>query len=183
MALMRRPGLRTQGFGANKPVLKNCVECGRIFSPTRGEKICRDCRLKEEELERQVMSYVRDHPGISIGEAVRGSGVPEKIVKRMAREGMFVTQGFATNVTYPCTRCGKPITGGTYCTDCLQALRSETKKAAEAMNIRVRETKKMSTIDRLNAEAKREVDSENRVIERHFSKGMQDLINRSKNRT
>lgn len=180
MALLRRPGSRAAAYGQNKPVLKNCVECGRIFSPTRGEKICRDCRLKEEELERQVMSYVRDHPGISIQEAVRGTGVPEKIVKRMAREGMFVTQGFAANVTYPCTRCGKPISSGTYCTDCLQALRNETKKAAESMQIRAKTDKKMSTIDRLNAEAKREVDSENRVTQRHFSRSTHDLIEKWK---
>ena len=173
---MRRPGSRAAAYGADKPVLKNCVECGRIFSPMRGEKICRECRLKEEELERQVMSYVRDNPGVSIQEAAKATGVSEKIVKRMAREGMFVTQGFATNITYPCTRCGKPITSGTYCTDCLQILRNETKKAAEAMNVRVRETKKMSTIDRLNAEARREVDTENKLAERHFSKGTHDLI-------
>lgn len=176
MALMRRPGSRAAAFGANKPVLKNCVECGRIFSPIRGEKICRECRLKEEELERQVMSYVRDNPGVSIQEAAHATGVPEKIVKRMAREGMFITQGYATNITYPCTRCGKPITNGTYCTDCLQILRNETKKAAETMQIRAKVDKKMSTIDRLNAEASREVDNENRLKERHFSRSTHDLI-------
>lgn len=177
MALTRRPGLAIK-----KPVLKNCIQCGRIFSPTRGEKLCRDCRLKEEELERQVMSYVRDHPGISIREAVQATGVSEKIVKRMAREGMFVNNGLATNFLYPCASCGKPISTGTYCTDCLQRLRGETKKAAEAMHIRVRDDKKMSTIDRLNAEAQREVDRENKVIERHFSRGMHDMIDNLKHK-
>lgn len=181
LALTRRPTLGASNFGVQKPTLKNCVECGRIFSPMRGEKLCRDCRLKEEELERQVMSYVRDNPGVSIQEAARATGISEKIVKRMAREGMFVTQGFATNITYPCTRCGKPISSGTYCTDCLQALRNETKKVAASMQTKVKsDSKKMSTIDRLNAEATREVNRENEVVKRHFSQGMQDLINRWK---
>lgn len=126
------------------------------------------------------MSYVRDNPGVSIQEAAKATGISEKIVKRMAREGMFVTQGFATNITYPCTSCGKPISSGTYCTDCLQRLRSETKKASEAMHIRVKSDKKMSTIDRLNAEAAREVDRENEVVKRHFSRGMQELIDKWK---
>ena len=177
MALTRRMGLN-----AKKPTLKNCSQCGRIFSPMRGETLCRDCRMKEEELERQVMSYVRDNPGVSIKEAVKATGVPEKIVQRMAREGMFVNNGLASNFLYPCTSCGRPISTGTYCTDCLKRLRNETRKAAEAMQIRVREDKKMSTIDRLNADAQREFDRENQVVKRHLSKGLQDLINRSKNK-
>ena len=157
--------------------LKNCSQCGRIFSPIRGEKLCRDCRLKEEEVERQVLSYVRDNPGCSIKEAMEATGVPEKIIKRMAREGMFVNVQTSENFVYPCMGCGKPIRNGTYCADCLNRLRNETKKASEAMHIRVREERKMSTIDRLNAAAQNEFERENRII----SRSMQRLINRSKN--
>lgn len=179
MALARRTS-----FGGNKPKLRNCAQCGRIFSPTRGENLCRDCRMKEEEMERQVMIYVRDHQGISIKEAVEATGVSEKIVKRMAREGMFVKNGLTTaNFLYPCTGCGRPISTGTYCSDCLARLRVETKKAAEAMHIRVKDDKRMSTIDRLNAAAQREFERENKVIERHFSQGMTDLINKMKNKS
>lgn len=157
--------------------LKNCVQCGRIFSPIRGEKICRDCKLKEEEIERVVIAYVRDNPGCSIKDAMEATGVSEKIVKRMVREGMFVNLSNSENFVYPCIGCGKPIRNGTYCADCLNKLRSETKKAAEAMHIRVREEKKMSTIERLNAAAKNEFERENRIV----SRSMQRLINRSKN--
>lgn len=168
--------------GGIQKKLKNCSQCGRIFTPVRGEKLCRDCRIKEEELERQVLSYVRDNPGVSIKEAMEATGVSEKIIKRMAREGLFVNISEAGNFFYPCMGCGKPINHGTYCTDCLNRLRTETKKASEAMHIRVREDRKMSTIERLNAAAQNEFERENKVIERHFSRGMQDLINRSKNR-
>ena len=157
--------------------LKNCAQCGRIFSPMRGEKLCRDCRLKEEEVERQVLSYVRDNPGCSIKEAMEATGVPEKIIKRMAREGMFVNVQTSENFVYPCMGCGKPIRNGTYCTDCLQRLRTETKRASEAMHIRVREERRMTTIEKLDAAAKNEFERENKII----SRSMQRLINRSKN--
>ena len=157
--------------------LKNCSQCGRIFSPMRGEKLCRDCRIKEEELERQVISYVRDHPGVSIKDAMAATGVSEKIIQRMAREGLFVNVAEAGNFLYPCIGCGKPIRSGTYCSDCLKKLRSETRKASEAMHIRVREERNMSTIEKLNAAAQNEFERENRVV----SRSMQRLINRSKN--
>lgn len=143
----------------------------------RGEKLCRDCRLKEEEIERQVLGYVRDNPGVSIKEAMEATGVSEKIIKRMAREGMFVNIQTSENFVYPCMGCGKPIRTGTYCADCLKRLRAETKKASEAMHIRVREERRMSTIEKLDAAAKNEFERENKII----SRSMQRLINRSKN--
>lgn len=157
--------------------LKNCSQCGKIFSPIRGEKLCRDCRMKEEEIERQVIHYVRDNPGASIKETMEATGVPEKVIKRMAREGMFVNVATSENFVYPCMGCGKPIRNGTYCADCLKRLRTETRKASEAMHIRVREEKRMSTIERLNASAQNEFERENKII----SRSMQRIINRHKN--
>lgn len=170
MAILR-PQLKAQ------KKLKNCTECGRLFAPMQNEKICRDCKIKEEELERKVMSYVRDNPGVSIKQAMEATNVSEKVIKRMAREGLFVNLSEAGNFFYPCIGCGKPIRTGTYCSDCLVRLRNETKKAAESMHIRVREERrKASTIERLNAAAQNEFERENKI----FSKGMHDLIDNSK---
>lgn len=157
--------------------IRNCSQCGKIFSPIRGEKLCRDCRLKEEELERQVIDYVRDHPGISMKQTTEDTGVSEKIIKRMAREGLFVNMTLGADFVYPCVNCGRPISRGTYCTDCLAKLRKETKKVAEAMHIRARDDKKMSTLEKLNAQAQREFERENRTL-RNFSKGMMDMMNK-----
>ena len=163
---------------AQLPKLKNCANCGKIFSPIRNEKLCRDCTIKEEEKERQILQYVRDNPGITIKEVCDALNVSEKFVKRMASQGMFASFKLDQKFFYPCVKCGKPINTGTYCADCLKTLRAETKKAAEAMNLRIREDKKMSTIERLNALAEREFNRENKVIKRHFSRGMyEDIVN------
>ena len=162
---------------ANLPKLKNCAQCGRIFSPMRGEKICRDCRIKEEEKERQVIQYVRDNPGITIKEVCDALGVSEKFIKQMASQGLFASFKLDENFFYPCVSCGRPINRGTYCADCIKTLRAETKRAAEQMNLRIRETKNMSTIERLDALAEKEFQRENKVIKRHFSRGMyKDIV-------
>ena len=159
------------------PKLKNCANCGRVFSPIRSEKLCRDCMIKEEEKEREVLQYVRDNPGVMIKQVCDALGISEKFVKRMASQGLFASFKLDQKFFYPCVKCGRPINTGTYCTDCLKNLRQETKRAAETLKIRLTETKKMSTIERLDALAEREFERENKVIKRHFSRGMyQDIV-------
>ena len=166
---------------AMMPKLKNCAQCGKVFSPIRNEKICRDCTIKQEEKEREVLQYVRDNPGVSMKDAADAVGVSDKFVRQMASQGLFVNLKSAEDFFYPCVRCGRPISRGTYCTDCLKSLRQETKKAAETMHIRLKE-EKIGTIERLNKLAEREFEKENRVIKRHFSRGLyEDIANSRRN--
>ena len=163
------------------PKLKNCAKCGKLYSPMQNEKLCRDCRIKEEEKEREVLQYVRDNPGVTMREAANAVGVAEKFVRQMAMQGMFVNLTSSENFFYPCVKCGRPINRGTYCVDCLKDLRQETKKVAEAMHLRLKEDRKMSTIERLDALAEREFERENKVIKRHFSRGMyKDILSSRK---
>ena len=94
----------------------------------------------------------------------------------MMQDGIFSNSSVQTetNPTYPCMSCGRPITSGTYCMDCLSRLRDQTKRAAERMQLRIKEDKTMSTIERLDKMAEREFERENRLsgIRRNFSKGM-----------
>ena len=161
---------------AMMPKLKNCAQCGKIFTPVRNEKICRDCMIKQEEKEREVLQYVRDNPGISMKDAADATGVSDKFIKQMASQGLFVNLTLNDSFFYPCVKCGRPISRGTYCTDCLKSLRQETKKVAEQMHIRIKENEKMSTIERLDALAEREFERENKVIKRHFSRGLYEDI-------
>ncbi len=152
--------------------LKNCAQCGKLFSPMRGERLCRDCLLKEQEFDMQVIQYVRDNPGVSMREVMEETGASDKRIKRMIQEGAFTNLDFGDDFFYPCSGCGRPIRNGAYCSDCLRRLRKETKRASEIMQIRVRENKQMSTIERLDALAEREFERDNRVLKRHFSKSM-----------
>lgn len=158
------------------PKIRNCAKCGKIFTAMNGEKVCRDCVQKEKDFEEKVVQYIRDNPGSSLKEVMQATGANDKMMKRMMKEGIFspTASAHVEGATYPCMKCGRPITHGTYCMDCLSKLRTQTKKAAEAMQIRIKEDPKMSTIERLNRMAEKEFERENRLsgISRNFSKGM-----------
>lgn len=160
----------------NLPKIRNCARCGKIFTAMNGEKVCRDCVQKEKEFEEKVISYIRENPGSSLKDVMQATGANDKMMKRMMKEGIFSPSSGVQveGTTYPCMKCGRQITHGTYCMDCLSQLRMQTKKAAEAMQLRMKEDPKMSTIERLNKMAEREFERENRLSgnRRIFSKGM-----------
>lgn len=146
--------------------LKNCANCGKMFVSSRGEKICRDCSIKEEEKELAVLDYVREHQGCVISEVMEAMGVTDRFIKNMISKGLFANVE-RTDLYYPCQSCGKPIRNGTYCSDCLSKLRNETKKMADQMSIKLglsdKPISQMSTIERLNMQAEREFARENNV--------------------
>lgn len=158
------------------PKIRNCTKCGKIFATTGNERVCKDCVQKEKEFEESVVKYIREHPGSSIKEVMEATGATDKMMKRMMQDGIFSNATIARdeNATYPCMKCGRPITNGTYCMDCLSQLRDQTRKAAEAMQIRIKEDPKMSTIERLDKLAEKEFERESRAsgLKRNFSKGM-----------
>ena len=164
--------------------LKNCSVCGRMFVATRGEKLCRDCIIKEEEKEREVLDYVREHQGCPISEVVEAMGITDKFIKNMINKGLFANVE-RNDMYYPCSSCGKPIRHGTYCSDCLSRLRNETKKMADQMAIKMgisdKPFSKMSTIEKLNAQAEREFEIENK---RFSQKSMYEkIVNKRDNRS
>ncbi len=157
------------------PKLRNCTKCGKVFTSIRGERLCRDCMDEAKAFEQKVVEYIRDNPGTSLKDVMEATGATDKMLKRMMQEGIFsnsVQKG--EDFMYPCVGCGRPIRTGTYCTDCLSRLRDQTRKAAESMQIRIKEDRKMSTIERLDAMAEREFEKENRLsnIRRNFAKGL-----------
>ncbi|CFX12312.1 Flagellar operon protein YvyF [Syntrophomonas zehnderi OL-4] len=96
--------------------LKNCPQCGRLFSPG-SRNICNRCLEKEEEEYMTVRRYVRDHPGASIFEASEETGVEEEKIMQFIRDGRLVTRGFKG--VLQCEGCGKPINNGRFCDDCI----------------------------------------------------------------
>lgn len=165
-----------------RPNLKNCKKCGKVFVPTGPEKYCRECRQEQEELEREVANYIRDNPGVTIKEAAEATGISDVLVKRMALQGTFAMRG--KKYTHTCMSCGRTITQGTYCADCLAKLRQESKRAGETMKLRAKyeEKAQQSTLDALNEKAQREFEVESSRRRRYFSQSMRDKMSRDKNR-
>ena len=50
--------------------MKNCSSCGKVFVSINNARICMDCREKEEQWERTIVEFVRDHPKSTIAEIV-----------------------------------------------------------------------------------------------------------------
>lgn len=164
--------------------LKNCSSCGRMFVSTRGETLCRDCLAKQEEKELEVLDYVREHQGCPIAEVIEAMGVTDKFIKNMINKGMFANLE-RTDFFYPCAACGKPIKNGTYCSDCLSRLRQETKRVASQMAVKIggqsKPMSQLSTIERLNLQAERELEIEN---SRKSQKSMYErIVSKRDNRT
>ena len=115
--------------------LKNCPECGKLYLEV-GQKMCPACYDIELEQEQIVHTYVRDHDKCSITQIVEDTGVKEKVVLRMLKNGRFINSGGAV-ITYPCEKCGAEIYTGRFCEKCSQdlldqAAKLEAKKSAAA---------------------------------------------------
>ena len=143
--------------------VRNCLYCRKIFMPVLDEKICPECRSKEMEMEEQVRSYVRDHPGITVKELIDGTGAPSRLVWRMIQQGQFENSGLR-DAKYPCGNCGKLITKGVYCYECAGKLRLDAQKFAKAMDSKKRAEEKKSQ------------------GQKTFSSSMYDEINSSRSR-
>ena len=148
-----------------KPKLKNCSYCGKVFVSSHGEKVCPNCMLEQEEKEREIVEYVREHQGCSMADVMKDLSIGYKLAWHTLTEGSFSNIKSSMNVSYSCQSCGKPIRSGTYCSECLKLLRFETKKIAEQRELRMNLNSNkpepmstMSTIEKLDAQIEREIE-------------------------
>jgi flagellar operon protein (TIGR03826 family) len=102
--------------------IRNCPQCGKIFAYL-GRNLCPACIEKEEEDYKVVRRYVREHPGASINEVAAATEVEEEKILAFLRDGRLHSKGIKIDLT--CERCGKIITTGRYCAQCLNVLGSE----------------------------------------------------------
>ena len=110
--------------------MRNCQRCGKVFVQQSNEKICRDCRDAEKEMEAKVMEFVRSNPDSKIPDITEGTGAEESLIRRMIDEGRFERSELKS---YPCKRCGKEIVAGQYCESCL----SEMQENLQTVNAKI----------------------------------------------
>lgn len=103
----------------------NCPECGKLYVKTAAG-MCPACYELEEENELKVAEYVRDHPKSSVESIHEATGIKEKTIFRMIKNGRFMDVGV---VSYPCETCGAPIAEGRICYGCNQNFIKQVKEA------------------------------------------------------
>ena len=101
--------------------VKNCPFCGKLFAQLGNTEVCPNCLQELEELEHEIVEFVRDHPDSKIHDICEATGAKESIIKKMIKEGRFIQTGI--EISYPCEKCGAPIVTGKYCGECLQKMR------------------------------------------------------------
>lgn len=127
--------------------LKNCPGCGRLYIDS-GSGICPDCYRKELEAEEAVAAYVREHQGANIAEVCEATGISERVVRRMIRQGRFANIPGA-NLQYPCVKCGAMIDHGDYCSTCQRQVTADLIAQQKAIiDASARKTAGMYSMDR-----------------------------------
>lgn len=110
--------------------LKNCRNCGRMFSSKEGQEFCSKCRLEVEDHFKIVREFVYDNPGSTVKQVEDGTGVPrEEILEYLREEKLELKQESAA---LNCQRCGKAIKSGRMCTACAHELKQGFSKAFES---------------------------------------------------
>lgn len=105
--------------------IRNCKRCNRLFQ-YNGVKYCPKCLMEMDEMYKKVRDYLYEHPDATIVEVSEATGVEEKIILEFLREGRLELKEPSPVLT--CERCGKPITTGRMCKECLVIFERGLKK-------------------------------------------------------
>lgn len=112
--------------------LRNCPECGKVFTFIR-TNLCPDCQKIDEENYKKVRRYIAEHSGVAITEVSENTGISEEKILRYLKQGRFSTDG-VTRVKFECELCGTAINGGRYCAACQERLTAGLKKVIHEEN-------------------------------------------------
>ena len=123
--------------------LKNCTQCGKVFVTSTGhELLCKKCEKKEREMTNAVHLFIRTHPNrqCTAEEIMDATGASPKFMLQLLRMGVLDDVNIDV-LTFPCARCGSPITEGRYCKNCTEVVAealAETAKNAHEREERLK---------------------------------------------
>lgn len=115
--------------------MKNCPECGKVFTFIR-TNMCPACQQKDEEEFRKVRAFLAKNPGANIISICEGTEVEEEKIIRYIREGRIYNASALSQgkINVECELCGKLITTGRYCTPCIEKLSTGLKRSINEEN-------------------------------------------------
>lgn len=100
----------------NRPTY--CSECGGVMVfKGLGEYQCEKCGFLDYDDYGKVRNYVEKHMGVTSAEASKATGVTQKSIRDMLKEGRLeIAQNSA--IFLKCEICGAMIRSGRYCPQC-----------------------------------------------------------------
>jgi len=108
--------------------LRNCPNCGRVFTYA-GKDLCPVCLREEEERFDRLRLYLREHPQASVDELSEATGVAVKTILKYLREGRLIMAPQKSRLY--CEICGEPISHGRFCRRCSAELVGEVRSLTE----------------------------------------------------
>ncbi|MBO4290398.1 MAG: hypothetical protein J5898_00665 [Lachnospiraceae bacterium] len=110
---------------ANDHVPQRCKLCfGRMIFKGVGEYQCEECGYLDYDDYGKVRNYVEKNIGASPMEVEQATGVSQRTIRRMLREGRFMLTEDSKDVLH-CELCGKSIRFGQFCAECEKELKKE----------------------------------------------------------
>ncbi len=114
--------------------VKNCKNCGKIFTYFSGQQTCNICRQEEEKRFKDIKEYLYQHPGASLSVVSTELNISVAKIKEFLRDGRLEILGSEGNMFLECESCGKAINSGKFCTECTKGLTNDLSKAGKAMS-------------------------------------------------
>ncbi|MFP4198409.1 MAG: flagellar protein [Halanaerobium sp.] len=127
--------------------LINCKECGKLFSSS-GQKVCPDCRQREEEKFEIVKEYLWEHPNSTVKKVSEDTGVEEELIIKFMREDRLAAEGLLVDYKLKCKRCGTEIKTGLFCESCRTKMISDFNQNGEVDEKKKKNSQEMFLKDR-----------------------------------
>ena len=104
--------------------IRNCRNCGRLFTDFVGRHLCNECMKADDELFDRVRDYIRENPDATIFSTSEACEVSEAKIRQWLKEERLEYKEHLGSGLY-CEKCGAPISTGRYCGKCKTALTRE----------------------------------------------------------
>ena len=135
--------------------IRNCKRCGKIFQYDGVHKICKNCRVQEEQDFEKVKEFLKENPNSSINVVSEETGVEKKTIIEFIKNDRLIAEDLEIDVTIRCQRCGKEIKHGKYCDKCISDMKNEIEsvtKKKEKPNKRKKGKENMHVSDRIKGD-------------------------------
>ncbi len=112
--------------------IKECKICHKLLSQDYSGDVCPSC--KEDELFARVREYIRKNE-VNEYMVANEFQIPLRKVRGWIKEGRIEYVETDTRIVgTKCQRCGKPVTFGMLCPDCMRLLNCNNKKVKLVMH-------------------------------------------------
>lgn len=99
-----------------------------MFLEIRKSDLCPECLAKEGDSFQKVKQYLYDYPGSTASDIAKFTGVAEALIVKWYEDGRLEKSNLKANIK--CKICGRPITVGEICKNCLDEMKKPSDKTS-----------------------------------------------------